>query len=82
MGVTGNPFWYNTTTTEYDDNKNEDAEKWWSSYAECPLLNIDTPQNQVLFLFGLVFLHMRMKSVSHNIRVQSQIFMLKQRELS
>lgn len=24
-----------------------EAEKWWQSYAECPLLNIETTTNQV-----------------------------------
>lgn len=39
----GDPFWFNST----DAIDDVDKPNWWSSYSECPLMNMDTQTNQV-----------------------------------
>lgn len=44
-----NPLWFNSTeATSTDDSL------WWSSYAECPLLNMDSDMNKVRLVTELV----------------------------
>lgn len=49
--VADNPFWFNSSNGV---NANDDQLKWWNSYAECPLLNIETPTNRVRLVFELI----------------------------
>lgn len=54
---TENPFRYNAT--EYIDDAgdaDETPDSWWSAYAECPLMNVDTTTNQVRLIAELVLL--------------------------
>lgn len=40
---TENPFWFNSSDY-YDD---DDKSTWWSAYGECPLMNLETVDNQI-----------------------------------
>lgn len=41
---TDDPFWFNST----------EQPKWWSSYGECPLLDIETQTNRVRLVFEII----------------------------
>lgn len=46
---TDNPLWFNTTeATSTDDSI------WWNSYAECPLLNMDSNMDKIRLITELV----------------------------
>lgn len=47
---TDNPYWFNST--DYVDVENQP--KWWSSYAECPLLNFDTEINKIRLITEII----------------------------
>lgn len=49
MKFVDNPFWYNAT--EASDN---DDSKWWTSYAECPLLNMDSDMDKIRLVTEVV----------------------------
>lgn len=42
----GDPFWYNKT----DDSNS----KWWTSFTECPLLNIDSDYDKVRIITEMI----------------------------
>lgn len=45
-----NPYWFNST--DYTDVDN--LPKWWSSYADCPLLNFDTQKDKIRLVTELI----------------------------
>lgn len=47
---TDNPFWLNST----DLDPTNDQPRWWTTYAECPLLNIETQTNRVRLVFEVI----------------------------
>lgn len=44
-----NPLWFNTT-----EATSTDSSMWWNSYAECPLLNVDSDMDKVRIVTELV----------------------------
>lgn len=57
-----NPFWFNST----EFLEEEDKPKWWQSYAECPLTNIETPTNQVITSVLIFYFKRDILSDSYN----------------
>lgn len=49
-----NPYWFNQT--DYIDSGIDIFTAWWSTYAECPLLNVDTVSNQVRLISEVILL--------------------------
>lgn len=53
--VQHNPFWFNQTDDEIEGSM-DFISSWWNSYAECPLLNIDTISNKIRLIAEVIIL--------------------------
>lgn len=48
LNFIGDPFWYNKTDAD------ESGSKWWTSFTECPLLNIDSDYDKVRLITEMI----------------------------
>lgn len=45
---------FSLNSTEAIDKLDDDTEKWWNSYSECPLLNFDSDINKIRLIMELI----------------------------
>lgn len=50
---TDNPFWFNSS--DYYDS-DDDKPTWWGAYGDCPLMNLDTVDNQIRITGEIILL--------------------------